>query len=362
MTSLNYGCKEQTCLSESYNILIEKLLQSYKVGSAKPIESTPEMIGEQMNQKMGQQLFTRMNISLSNSEILRLNQAVITRSQSLNAARSGDFIKAETLMEEARNICKLGQLSPEGYLLYRAFQEPAEAYLDYRRGDFDKAWSRISEALAIDSLLETECGYKCLFAHRLHLIDILIRSEAKSTRKWKAMELAGQFLSYLQGTSTSLPFPIVWGSELVEKQPPEIIYATFAFVTSQISLIFAEEKYQQACDWFAIIESNLPLKFDVSDSCDSNYHPCPQALAWLKIKRAFLNKNVTDFLEYSSQFLVDGRSNIPVLWYVNIIDILEVLRELNFPNYNLVKQQVAEDAVSWKYVPKQLLPILLNES
>jgi hypothetical protein len=352
MSSFNHSGKEQVFLSESENILVQKVLDSYKIGCAKPIETTPEIIGEQLNQKIGQQLFTRMKISLSNTEISLLNQAVKVRYQSLNAAHSSDLITADKLMEEARNIGSSGQLSPEGNLLYKAFQEPAEAYLDYRRGDFDKAWSRISEALETDALLETECGYKFLFAHRLHLIEILIRSEAKSTRKWKAMELAGQLLSYLQGTLDSLPFPVVWGSELVANQPLEIISATFALVTGQIAIILAEEKCHQGHDLFAILESYLPLEVD------NTLHPCSQALDWLRIKRAFLNNDITDFLELTSQFLAVGRNSIPVLWYANVVDTIEIVRQTHFHNYHLVKQEIAKNAVNWEYCPKQLLFVL----
>ncbi|MBW4509345.1 MAG: hypothetical protein KME64_22905 [Scytonematopsis contorta HA4267-MV1] len=352
MSIFNDNYKEQVSLSESESILVEKVLDSYKMGCAKLINTTPEIIGEQLNKKLGEKLFERMKISLSNREISLLNQAVKVRYQSLNAARSSDLITADKLMEEARIIGSYRQLSPEGNLLYKAFQEPAEAYLDYRRGDFDKAWLRISDALATDALLETECGYKCLFAHRLHLIEILIRSEAKSTRKWRAMELAGQLLSYLQGTSESLPFPIAWGSELVANQPLEIISATFALVTGQIAIILAEEKCHQGRDLFAILDSYLTLQVD------NTLHPCSQALNWLRIKRAFLNNDMTDFLELASQFLVVGRDSTPVLWYATVVDTLELLRQTNFQNYHLVKQEIAKNAVNWEFFPKQFLLVL----
>ncbi len=352
MSGFHDNYQEKLALSRSYNRLIQKVLDSYKISCAKPIETAPEMIGEQLNQKIGQQLFTRMNISLSNTEISLLNQAVKVRYQSLNAAHSGDLITAEKIMGEARNIGGSGQLSPEGNLLYKAFQEPAEAYLDYRRGNFDKAWSRISEALATDALLETECGYKCLFAHRLHLIEILIRSEAKSSRKWRAMELAGQLLSYLQGTSDSLPFAIVWGSELVANQPLEIISTTFALVTGQIAIILAEEKCHQGRDLFAILESYLALEVD------DTVHPCSPALTWLRIKQAFVRNNITDFLELASQFLAAGRGSIPVLWYATVIDTMELLRQIDCQNFHLIKQEITKDAVNWEYLPKQLLLLL----
>lgn len=86
---------------------------------------------------------------------------------------------AERAFAAARAPLQLSKLSPEGSLLYKSFLEQAEAYLDYRRGDFDQARNRTSEALAIDAVLEEDYGYEILIINRIQLVHNFARIDAR---------------------------------------------------------------------------------------------------------------------------------------------------------------------------------------
>ena len=103
---------------------------------------------------------------------------------------------------------------------------------------------------------------------------------------------------------------------------------------------------------FAIVEHYIQLE------ADDSFHIYPPAYAWLRIKQALLKNKIPTFLELASRFLSTGRSKTPLLWYATVIDLIEICDEFHFPNSDLVKSEVASQAVNWEYFPKQFLPLL----
>ncbi|MGB7443295.1 MAG: hypothetical protein WA919_19685 [Coleofasciculaceae cyanobacterium] len=352
MTAVDRLERKAYFVSDSYHQLIQTALEHYKIGCAKPIVSTPETEGKSLLQLVNNELITRMDSRLSATEMLILNHTNQSRSQALQAARQKDLAKAEQLMEKVRNTWCLDRLSAEGHLLYKSFQEAAEAYLKYCNNDFDGAWSNLSEAIKTDETLEAEYGYTIMFAHRLHLVQNLVRSEARGQKTESAIKLASQLLSYLQGNSVNLPFPVVWDTKMLANLPVEIIAITFALVTNEIAVTLANKKRHTTCKFLAIIEKYIPLEEE--DSCNLY----PPSLTWLRIKQALSSSNIETFLELASQFLLAGRGKAPLLWYATVIDLLEVCDEFHFPGTDLVKSEAISQAADWKYFPKHFLPLL----
>jgi tetratricopeptide (TPR) repeat protein len=339
-------------MSDSYTELIQTTLEHYRQGCAKPIQIVPKSSGEYFEYLLGHKLQTLIKSRLSLTDQLLIDWSTNVRSQGLVAARCGQFATAEQLFAKARTPLESSKLSPEGSLLYKSSQEPAEAYLDYRRGDFDRARTRISEALAIDAVLEEKYGYKTLFIHRLHLVHNLVRTEARCMCFDRAIELACQLLSYLEGASEVLPLPVPWGSERVAHLSPELVAVMFAQVTDEVALILAGKNRQLARDLFAVVVRYMKLQ------ADGNCHPYPRTHAWFLVKQAFVSNDVATFLERASHFLAEGRTDIPLLWYATVIDLVTLCDELDFPDSNLVKQEVAKEAVTWEDLPQKLFPLL----
>ena len=138
---------------DSYSELIRTTLEHYRRGCAKSI--TLDKSGDLFRQKLQALIATRLPLI----DQLLMRGFENARTRGLMAARRGDLVTAERAFAAARTPLQLGKLLPEGSLLYKSFLEQAEAYLDYRRGDFDQARNRTSEALAIDADLEEDYGY-----------------------------------------------------------------------------------------------------------------------------------------------------------------------------------------------------------
>jgi hypothetical protein len=330
--------------------LLETTLASYRQGYTKPTEITSEISGDSFNHNLQTLIESRFPLT----DQLLMHRARNARYQALSATRRGQFITAERLFTEAHATIQLNKLSTEGMLLYKSFLIQAETYLDYCRGDFVRVYTRTFEALEIDVILEEEYGYKILLLHRIQLLHNLVRTDAQRMYFEQAVDLASHLLSYLKGTVEVLPIQSLWGSKRVACLPSELVAAMFAQITGEIALILAGKNSEVALDLFAIAARNLKLQ--ASDDCICHL----QAYAWLLLKQAFVDNNITSFLEQSSNFLAKGRTDIPLLWYATVIDLIALCDKLNIPNSKLLRQEIARDTVTWQYLPKKFSLLLCS--
>jgi hypothetical protein len=339
-------------MSDSTNLLILKTLENYRLACQKPVAIALKSSGEYIDELLHYFLQMQMETCLSNSDQLLLRWSANFRAQGLLATHREEFTSAEEFFAKARAHYESGSLSPEGNLLYKSFQEPAEAYLDYRRGDFAQAHKRLLEALASDAVLEDEYGYDFLFIHRIHLVVNIVRITVRNQHFYQAVELACQLLSYLQGKSENLSIPLPWGAERVALLPEDIFALMFTQVIHEIALILTGKNSQIVNELFAIVTHNL--QFQVED----NFFLFPQVREWLLIKQAFILNDFASFLELASSFLTQRRSDSPLLWYAVVIDLLAVCDECKFPDADLVKQEVSREALNCEYLPKQFFSYL----
>lgn len=333
-----------TAKFRSYDNLIQATLANYRQGLTKPIQTIPKSSEESYNSRS--QACIKKRLPLNDQLLIKkFNNA---RERGFMAARKGDLITARRAFAVARIPLQLAKLSYESSLHYQSLLNQAEAYLDYRLGDFDQARNLIYEALANDLILEDEYGYDFLLIHRIQLVHNLARIDARCLDFDQAIELTSQILSYLAQESETLPIPGLWDSKRVKRQSPKDVTAMFKQVTGEIVLILAGKDKQLASKLFAIIASRLNLQIDIDRQC------YPRAYQWLLAKQAFVNKDVPKFLELASQFLAEGRSENSLLWYATVIDLVAICEEVNFQDLELVKQEIAKDATTWKYFPPKL--------
>jgi len=335
-----------------YTTQIEITLEHYRQGCQPQITVFPKSSGEYIDELLGYFLEMQMQHNLSSMERLLLRELSQLRAQGLIATRRGDFVSAEEMFTQGRKQFESAGLSHQGSLLYKAFQEPAEAYLDYRRSDFDCARMRIIAALNSDAILEDEYGYDILFIHRIHLVLNLVRNEAQRMNFPQAIALASQLLSYLQGTSESLPLSSPWGSQRVALLPEDVFPVLVTQIIDEVAFILAGKTRQFVRELFAIITRYVQF------SDENNFVALPQVNEWLLVKQAFVDDDTTTFLERASNFLAARRTDNLALWYAVVIDFLAVCEDCNFPDLPLVKQQVVSEALQNQYFPRKLLALL----
>ncbi|MBD2526763.1 hypothetical protein [Nostoc sp. FACHB-133] len=343
---------KSSSISPSLDGLFETTLESYRQGCKRLIDLNSKKSGEYFETLLSFQLEFLIKRRFPLTEQLILNWSTNVRSQGLAAARRGQFVDSEQLFAKARTPLEKGKLSHEGSLLHKSFQEPAEAYLDFRRGYFDKARNRIFEALVSDAVLEDEFGYDLLFIHRLHLVKNLVRIEANSNCFNRAIDLASQLLSYLKGSLDILPILGIANRKRLMCQSSELVAAMFTQVTNEVALILTGKKGQLANELFGIISAQMQL------TTDDNRHYDSQSEAWFIVKQAFVSNNIETFLKQASPFLAERRSDTPLLWYATVIDLICLCDDLDFSGSNLFKLEVAQEAANCQYLPKQFLPLL----
>ncbi|MBW4562722.1 MAG: hypothetical protein KME32_16550 [Mojavia pulchra JT2-VF2] len=333
-----------------YSELLRTTLESCRRSNEKHIKNTTNSANNLVEEHLVKLITTRL--PLTDQKLI--SKFVNARLRGLNAARQGNLMAAECAFIEARIPLQLNKFSLEGSLLYESLLEQSQSYLDYRRGDFDKARNRIFKAIANDVVLEEKYGYEILFLHRIHLAHNLVRIDAQRKCFQGALELACQILSYLEGVSELLPIPGIWGYELVARQSPELVAVMFAEITSEVAIILAGQNRQLARHLFAVSFAYFHLETD-------DYRHChPQAYFWLLIKQAFLNNDFATFLGRASNFLAFGRADTPVLWYATLIDLITLCDEFALPDSELVRREVASSMVTWEKLPQKFSSLLCN--
>lgn len=331
-----------------YNELLETTLKHYRLGCTKPIMFALGKYGDLFTHT----LYMQMKSRLPQKDQVLMQQAANARENAVMAVRRGELVTAERLFAEARVPLESNSLSPESRLLHKSFLEQAEAYLDYHNGDFDRVYTRTSVALAIDVVLEKEYGYEILHIHRIQLLHNLVRTEARHMCFERAIELASQLLAYLEGALEVLPFSGFWGSEYVVRQPKEVVAATFAQITSEVAVILAGKNPQLASSLLAVFKHNIQLQ------AHGSHHGHPRAYAWFLLKEAFVGNDIATFLERASHFLAEGRADTPLLWYATVVDLVALCSDFDEPCKRIVKQEVALNAASWKFLPQRFFALL----
>lgn len=332
---------------DSWKNYLQTSLECYRLGHAKAIGSRLQFSGDSIDESLSRLMGTR----LPSTDRLLINKFSNARQRGLLASRRGDLNAAESAFTAARLLLKLNKLSDEGSLFYQSFLEQAEAYLDYRRGEFEQARNRIYQALEISVILEEKYGYEIVLFGRIQLVHNLVRIDAACMELHRAIKLAFQILGYLEGILDTLPIPGLWGYERVKRQRPEFVAAMFAQVTGEIATILAGKDRQFVSDLLTVGSTYMPI-------CPDETHHChPQAYAWLLVKQAFVNNEVATFLNRASNFLPEGRGDTPLLWYATLADLVALCNKIALPESDLLKQEIVKDAATWKGIPQRFLSL-----
>ncbi|MEH2239141.1 hypothetical protein [Nostoc sp.] len=324
--------------------LRQQIIASYRQGRAKPIQ-IPQGSADLFSEKLQALMARRLLLP----DQLLLRRYTNACNQGLMAARHRQLITAEQLFTEARIPLQMDTLSHEAKLLHQSFMEQSEAYLDYCHDDFDKVYSRIEKALALDVILEAEYGYDILLMHRIQLLHNLVRTEARRLNFEGAIALASEILGYLNGQLETLPTPHPWGFERMGLQPSKLVTAMFAQITSEVALILTAKNHKHTRQLLKVATNHLQLQANPNNSCH------PQCDSWFSVKQAFVDQDIITFLERASDFLAEGLADTPLLWYTTIIDLLALSNTLGWLD---LSQEITTNALHWKNLPHQLASLV----
>jgi len=199
------------------------VLEAYRKGSSQPPSDQRAASGQAFDDVLV--AATMRRLSLTDQVLMRKCSAA--RDRGLAAARRGRLQIADQACAEARTVAASGALSAEAKLLTNALHSPIEAYVDYRRGEHERACAHLNEAAEADVLLETVHGYKILHLHRIQLVHNLMRLRVRYDGLEAALAVGATLLSYLERTRESLPLPGSWDPAQLDHIPPALVSSSF---------------------------------------------------------------------------------------------------------------------------------------
>lgn len=332
-------------MSEIYDDLLENVLHQYQKSCTQPA-------AVRQGDAFSDELYARIENRLSLSEQLLLHRALSDRDAALLAVRTGQLAMADQLFTEARRVLNSSALSQEGKLLHQSLLYQSETYLDYCQGEFALVRSKTENALSIDIVLEDEYGYDLFHLHRIQLLHNLVRTDARCQNYDLALKLAGQILSYLEGRKDTLPIGTAWGFERMARQPRELVRMMIAQITSEIAVILAAQDFDKAYALFQVVTCD-PLERVTANRASIQCVPIDQhSREWLYLKQSFLSRDRSTFLKQACSFLEIGRSQLSLLWYAVVVDLLRLCDELECPAAKRLQQAIVRDILE----QEQMIP------
>jgi hypothetical protein len=237
------------------------------------------------------------------------------RDGALALARAGKLADAEVSMRLARFVLSVAALTREGRAVAESLHHAAEAYLLYRRGDFDGAYARMEAALRATRPLDAGDASGFAGARGIHLVHNMMKVEVRRGATREAMELGAKLLGHLGGTTCAEPLhPAASAWPRLDDHTASYFLAS---VTSTLAELLAPLPTALAA---ALLESLPPLPEDV---------PYSRGREWLALARAARADDLRPFLEGAAPFLREGRGEAPVLWYAVLLDLSRAQRALD---------------------------------
>lgn len=330
---------------------IRRVHESYLRGASR---LPSKVVLDQYESTPQQELFRNVEARVDPSDMVLLGICTAAYSRGLEAAREGRFMEACRHLGDARAIQESPNLSLEAQVLAKAFLFAAEAYMEYRCGNHEKSRRRLHAAIAADEVLEDTYGYKLLHAHRLHLINNLVRIEAQQGNMELALEMSAHLASYMQGTSADAPVPGSWGRSYCQALPRNLIHAKLVETMGEIGQALAGRSPQEGSRLFEIIEKKMPRRDP------GEWHPL--AYQWFSIKRAFFMESIERYLEMASDYLQVGVTEAPALWRLVSLDVVVAAETVPVLESLGVRRDILRDATAWKNAPMRIRSVALHLS
>ncbi len=203
----------------------------------------------------------------------RCNAAIV---KGLEQARAGQPAAAE-LFRKSRELLETDGWSRPAFLIASSFLESAEAYLDAKRGDFERSRQRLEVSFAADRELETRFGIGVFQSHRVQTVHNLARLCWKENRLAEGCALTGAIVAFLEGRIPSLPVDSHWSQRRLRQYPPSRRRAMITQVLEETAFHLARWPTDEG--WPALLEAVA-----LGEARDARRHP--QADLWLRSETA----------------------------------------------------------------------------
>jgi hypothetical protein len=248
-------------------------------------------------------------------EITSLGHATDLREEGLTAARSGDLDLGADLVAEAKRHYESAGLSPEALLLAGWFQWPADAYIQYRRGDHLDAEASLLRGIEACVALRNEFKYR-VELRRIHLARNIVRVRNHGGRPLDALELAHHLMNYIEGAADSWP----WMTTAITNTDS---------LELDIRLLLTDQVLADVARLLSPTRPDARELLRVADDrrwfhAGENPEPIERARVWLSARSMAVKGQWDAFLRHAGVFFAESPGRLGRAWFELTTDLINI--------------------------------------
>jgi hypothetical protein len=301
-----------------FSTLLAGIRQAVLDGQTLPPTPTAASSGRAFAEPFGR----AVRAQLSDGEWTAFTGLLDGQDRALKAAQAGRLDQAAIGFAALRTDHAGRSASPLFEALGEIFIGAAEAYLMYRRADYGAAERLIRHASLLDQVLIDRHGLSLMSAHRLQLGHNLMRIDARRGRQREAVDLAADFMAYLDWEDDVLPVDLASPRRQLDAVPPSVVGHYFDRLCSEAAMVLAGRFDADARSMFTRLAPHANRQGNAISA------HCGEARAWLACKTLALAGNPGPFLAEATTILAAGRQSEPLFWFATVLDVAGHCRTL----------------------------------
>ncbi|MGL5793459.1 MAG: hypothetical protein ACRC06_03480 [Waterburya sp.] len=322
---------------------LQQIFQSYLFARIQPLPKY-ENIDDILNR---QQLATMM-AHLPLKYLINIKQITNINKSVLSALFQNNLDYAKQAYTVADKIIKYNQFNQEAFLVVQNNLNASKGYFDYRQGDYKSARENLQIALKACIILVNKYDYNFLQGRPIHLTCNLVKVEACSGNKEKAIKIACYLISNIEGKHNGLLYDNINLIEPIQHLSFKNESFLLTQVFEEIAKLLASCQNQESNNLI-----NLATNFlgEYNSSSNTQFY---REYSWFKNKQTLAKGKIDDFLEESSKFLAEGRGSCKLLWHATVLDVLKICQNIDSEISRKLQKQIREDFANYKYLPSVL--------
>lgn len=255
---------------------------------------------------------------------------------------------ANKTLNNVNKIIIHSELNKEASLIIENHVYPIKSYINYRQHDYKIAKENLYMALEACIDLVNKYHYYFLKGRPIHLICNLLKIEACSGNKEKAINIACYLTSIMNGNHNDLLFKDI---DLLKP----VQYLSFKDEDFLLTQVFEEmAKLLASCDKQEF-NKLVNIATDTFAQCNlSSDIQSKREYAWFKNKQLLAQGKIEQFLEESSNFIAEGRGYCKLLWHDTVLDVLKICQTIDSEISRKLQEQIREDFAKYPYLPSVL--------
>jgi hypothetical protein len=254
-------------------------------------------------------------------EVTVLVRASEIREKGLAFIKAGDNANGAKWLREARRMFSGAELSREARLSAESFQYPAEAYLQYSRGDYGEAAASLLQAIVLCHALRDDYQHE-VEVRRIHLARNIVRVKTKAGGRKDALMMSSLLVGYIEGHAALWPLPELRMTSTPDPLLAEERWALMDQVLGEIALL-TTRRNETSLD-FLSGSASWPFNNDNNRAVGE----FAQVYGWLAARRAMVEGDARGFLTHSVAFFNQGRGYLNRAWRELTLDLVDLCAEI----------------------------------